>query len=366
MLISPTDDVRRVLRSLADAYTLMAFLRETPDVQSAVVKMFSQGDIWLDTSVILPLFTEQLQVPETKKFIVLVRAATEAGLKLHITPGILQEIERHFNICLTYSRMKTGWIGRIPFLYAVYMLGGRRLSGFSSWVENFRGDHRPEDDIANHLKDIFQIEIDSLDNEVKAADVELRYAAERIWTVIHEKRRTGGIRDLDEITARRLMEHDAENMVGVLYRQSQEHRASAFGYENWLITLDRSAPEAYRSLHDECPTLAKSSPLMSPDFLLNYLAFGPVRRRVSKATEAGLPIFLGSSIVPILPQELIEIADRVRRENAGLPEHILRRRVRDDLDKARLRIGPIALGGLDDVDRAYSRLSSDGEVALGR
>jgi len=34
------------------------------------------------------------------------------------------------------------------------------------------------------------------------------------------------------------------------------------------------------------------SPVLSADFMLNYLAFGPIRRKVGKATEAYLPLTL--------------------------------------------------------------------------
>jgi hypothetical protein len=331
----------------------MAFLRETPDVQSAVVKMFSQGDIWLDTNAVLPLFAENLQVPETQKFVLLARAAVEAGLRLHITPGVLQEVERHFNICLAYGRLHGSWIGRVPFLYTVYALSGRSLGAFPSWAETFRGDSRPEDDIALYLEDVFQIDIEDLEESARSVDDDLRYAAEREWHDIHEKRRAGGTRDVDETITGRLIQHDVENMVGIIYRQSRENKGSAFGFTNWFLTLDRSAPDVYRVLRSEFPDLVKSSPLLSPDFLMNYLAFGPVRRRVSKDTKAGLPVFLGNGIVPLVPKELLEIAERVRAENDKAPEYLVRRRVRDQLDKARLRLGPVSVGGLDDVERAY-------------
>jgi hypothetical protein len=269
----------------------------------------------------------------------------------------LQEIERHVNICLAYGRSSGTWIGKVPFLYTAYALSGKQLAGFTSWAETFRGDSRPEDDIALYLEDVLQIDVLSLETEDRSADEELRYAAERQWHDIHEKRRTGGTRDLDEMTTNRLVQHDVENMVGIIYRQSRENKTSAFGFTNWLLTLDRSAQDVYRNLHNECPALAKTSPLMSADFLLNYLAFGPARRQISKSTEAGLPVFLGSGIVPVMPKELLDIAERVRGENEGLPEYIVRRRVRDQLDKARLRLGPVSMGGLDDVERAYSGMT---------
>jgi hypothetical protein len=90
ILVGPTEAIRPRLRSLADAYTLMAFLRETPDVQSAVVKMFSQGDIWLDTSAVLPLFAENLQVPETQKFVLLARCRRGRASAAYHRGGLLR------------------------------------------------------------------------------------------------------------------------------------------------------------------------------------------------------------------------------------------------------------------------------------
>ena len=60
VLERPSHEVRQHLHRLADAYTMFAFLRQAPDVQKVVVSMFSGGDIWLDTSMILPLLAETL------------------------------------------------------------------------------------------------------------------------------------------------------------------------------------------------------------------------------------------------------------------------------------------------------------------
>lgn len=42
--------VQRYLREIADGYTLFGFLRAVPDVQKVVQKLFSEGEIWIDTS----------------------------------------------------------------------------------------------------------------------------------------------------------------------------------------------------------------------------------------------------------------------------------------------------------------------------
>jgi hypothetical protein len=355
ILTSPTETMRVSLRRLADSYTLMAFLQETPDVQSAVVKMFSQGEIWIDTSAVLPLFTEDLELPETEKFIVLTRGAIEAGLKLHITSGVLEEVERHLNLCLAYGRSRDArqrWTGRVPYLYMAYGLSGRALHSFGLWIERFRGESRPEEDIAEFLEDRFGIDIQDLEEEERKFDSDIKHSADQAWYEVHEKRR-GILSDFD-LTVNRLARHDVENMIGVLAKRAGESKPAAFGFTNWWLTLDRSAPEIFERLRRQFPETIKASPLLSADFLLNYLALGPVRGRISRHTQAALPVILERVFFPMLPPELLEVADRVRTTNANLPEHVVLRRVRDNLDRARARFGPITQGGLDDIERAYA------------
>lgn len=55
------DSTQLYLRRLSNSYTLLSFLNQTPDVQSATRKIFSFGTIWLDTTVLLVLLQESLQ-----------------------------------------------------------------------------------------------------------------------------------------------------------------------------------------------------------------------------------------------------------------------------------------------------------------
>jgi hypothetical protein len=50
--------------------------------------------------------------------------------------------------------------------------------------------------------------------------------------------------------------------------------------------------------------------------------------------------------------ELIAEAEKLRSNLKNLPERIIRREVRDQLDRARARIGPIAGQGMNEVDEA--------------
>ena len=63
------------------------------------------------------------------------------------------------------------------------------------------------------------------------------------------------------------------------------------------------------------------------------------RSEAEKATEHAIPLVLDIEMSESMPHDLIELADRVRRENEGLPEIVIRRKVRDAIDKARRRWG---------------------------
>jgi hypothetical protein len=87
------------LHAAKEAYTLFAFLREAPNVQAAVSKLFSGGEIWLDTTVILPLLAEHLVDPAQRNYRRLFEAARAAGVSPRTTFGVVEEILSHLDRC---------------------------------------------------------------------------------------------------------------------------------------------------------------------------------------------------------------------------------------------------------------------------
>jgi hypothetical protein len=344
---APSATIQRYVRGIADAYTLLAFLHETPDVQSVTAKMFSHGEIWLDTTLLLPIFAETLVDAENRVFTNMLKAARESGLALRVTAGVIEEVERHMNRSLICSQRSGNWQGTLPFLFSVYTMSGRATASFSSWLELFRGHRRPQDDIAEYLAAEIQIKIGSLKEFAALASVELRGAVQEAWHAGHEARRHA---ELDNITTLRLVGHDVENYLGVIMKRRGEE-ATPFGYKHWWLTLDSIAMKAHLDVGRRLDAHPPDPPVMSADFLLNYLAFGPIRGKVSKASELALPITLDAGLLEFLPPELLAVANRVREQSSNLPEYLIRRKVRDSLDEAKRRIGPVAAGGIPDVER---------------
>ena len=350
VLLSEEVSVQTHMRSLADAYTLLAFLRQTPDVQGAVEKMFSHGQIWLDASVVLPLFAEPLLEESPGRFTRMLQAAREAGLELYITPGAIEEVERHMNRALTCARIgRNEWLGSIPYLLERFVASGRSAAGFGSWLENFRGNARPDQDIADYLRDEFSIITRSLEAELDAAPSELRHALQAVWYEAHRRRRERQGGAPDEMMITRLVEHDVECYCGITHLRTRE-RASPFGYSAWWLTVDRQAFDLKQKLRETMLGEPPDSPVLSADFLVNYLAFGPVRKRVGKSKESHLPLIMELGTVRYLTPELLAEADELREDLKDLPERIVRRRVRDHLDRARRRLGPVARAGVAELD----------------
>ena len=94
---------------------------------------------------------------------------------------------------------------------------------------------------------------------------------------------------------------------------------------------------------------APPSPILSPDFLSYHLSFSPLRRNLDKKTEQNLPIVLESGINEVVPQELLDAAQKIRDEAGDLHERIVRRKIRDRLDEMRRTGGEIAKGGISGV-----------------
>jgi len=319
LMTSASDAAREYLRLLSDSYTLFAFLEEMPDVQKATKKLFTQGEIWLDTSILLPIFAEQA-FPETlRPFTAMFVQAKAARSRLLVTPGIVEEIERHLNLCVKYTRVDR-WDGRVPYVYSQYSLAGRARSGFPSWVERFRGESQPLQDIAEYLSESFGIEVQR-PTVSEGFDQSVASAIREYWRGVHDKRRP-----LDGMNAFRLAEHDAENCISVLTERQAQAGRSPLGYSSCWLTLDSAARDMVRKLGG----IIKHSPVISVDFLLKYLAFGPTRDLVPHSSRFGYAF--AAPILENLPQDLLEVAKKVRSENNNLPERIIQRRIRDALD----------------------------------
>ena len=332
LLSEGTASTQRHLRRLANSYTLFAFLTETPDVQSATRKLFSHGTIWLDTTVLLPFFAEYLEDdPNRRIFTQTLQACNRAGIELRVTSGIIVEIVSHMDLCATCASWSGPWQGRTPFLYEKYLSVGRDGHNFRGWIDQFRGTARPLDDLAQYLSETIGIEREDLVAPSNRVNEQLRYHAEAYWTDAHERRRAD---QFDEAIIRQLIRNDLETYLGVIgLRQTED--VTELGYRHWLLTLDSIAWQIRDRLRDEFRSESPPSPLLSLSFLQNSLTFGPVRSIGGDSHALLIPRLLDIEMSESTPHNILSIANSVRIEHQGLSEFVIRRKVRDAIDKAR-------------------------------
>jgi hypothetical protein len=337
--------VQQYLREMADGYTLFGFLRAVPDVQNAVRKVFRDGIIWLDTTILLPVLAETLLYPEEQIVTKLLRAASDTGMELRVTSGVIEEIERHINRCITYVRGQTGaWIGGVPFLYAMFAFSGQAADAFIPWVAFFCDKRHPREDIAEYLSEEWGVKIEDLTELVEETPEGLRWEVDRIWREAHEARRSSSLADFDNFVIDRLVKHDVECFLGVLAKRKAVPNGG-LGYIHWWLTLDKTVRDFEQKLKESLGPTAPSAPVISPDFLADYLAVGPNRSQLSKVTESTLPVAMFDMLPDHIPVELLAIADDVRRECGTIDVRLMRRKLRDVVEDLKSRKGPLSRGG---------------------
>lgn len=345
-LNTPSDATTELLRLLSTSYTLFSFLSAVPDVQKATKKLFEHGTVWLDTSVILPVLAEHALSGDMRPFTSLMNSLHSTGTKLYITPGVIEEVERHLNLCLTYVR-SPNWEGRVPYLFSRFVESGRPLTTFASWLEGIAGDYRPLDDIADFLQDFAKIEVASPSEE--GLDSEVIDAVRNYWQNVQDHRRgEEGV----NLVAYRLAEHDSENYLSAISKRRRSPGASVLGYSDWLLTLDSAAWNLMNNVDRSVQNKILHAPLISLDFLFKYLSFGPRRDQID-ASGKGFSRIFTASVYESIPVELVSVAEQVRLENGELPERIIQRRIRDELDRQKAVVGAAQRAGLENASGAF-------------
>ncbi|GAA3632013.1 hypothetical protein GCM10022200_13590 [Microbacterium awajiense] len=329
VIASPSEQTHRHLVRVLDAYTLMAFLHQTPDVQKALARVFDNAKVWLDTSALLPLVAERLiDDPTERSQTNLLAAAVASGVSLFVTDGVIEELRFHVERCIAYINRNGRWNGGLPFLYSAYMLSGRDESEFSNWATDIRGPVHPEHDIEEFLEEEFGIRRYDLRDVADKADVALRGATDELFRRKHTRYDRGQSSNVVD----RLAAHDVENAVGVI--ELRRGTRPALGHEIWWLTLDKTAFKLSTWLKDALGRDAPDTPALSPDYLSQLLRLGPLRRNVGAEAEH-LPLVVDVTRLESVPLELIEVARKTRESMQGMDERRIRREVRDAVFKAK-------------------------------
>jgi hypothetical protein len=91
---------------------------------------------------------------------------------------------------------------------------------------------------------------------------------------------------------------------------------------------------------------APPSPVLSPDFLTQLLRLGPLRTAIEQDLRVQLPLLTDMSVNHYAPQALLDLARETREKSSSQNERVVRREVRDAVNRARQQMGPAAVGGV--------------------
>ncbi|ORB32022.1 hypothetical protein MPP7335_05837 [Mycolicibacterium parafortuitum] len=328
VLTQGTEETEAHLRRLLDSYTVLAMLKSTPDVQKALRKVFSGGQIWLDTSVILPLMAEELYTGNTPMHD-LVTACRLSDTRLFVTTGVIEEVNSHLTRCVSTARSGGSNSYRLPFLLKEYITAGNTRTGFVKWQENFRGTENPLLDIEEYLRDEFGIVRKDLKDEVDQASQELRIAAQDYWREEQQKRR--GDSGIDAASLDRLVAHDVENSVGVIQLRGRRNPGPA-GYQHWWLTTDRLGKGLSSALELSLGEPI-ASPVIDPGFLVQLLRFRPYSPEEATAALGRFPVLLGLAKMDVIPSDMMDVVEEIRNEIPTLKPRLIQRRLRDEVNR---------------------------------
>jgi hypothetical protein len=333
------------LALLLESYTLFAFLAATPDVQKSTRAMFGAGEIWLDTTVILPIMAEAAQPAELRPFTEMYAQVRKAGSKLYISRGMLIEIERHIHLCKTYVKSQR-WSGTVPYLVSAYVHANGKVTTFNSWVERFVGEIDPIEDIAEYLRTEHNILLESADNHDRV-ETALGDAIRHAWQEVHTERRSTG-----DDNSLLLAAHDAEVYLHVLSSRIGQQGRSPFGYTTWWLTLDSKAKHIMTKVDKSLRPDFKIGPVLSVDYLIRYLSLGPSRDKVD-LTGAALAKVYADALVDPVPSELMATMTELREKHSALPHTVIQRRIRDTLNSEKSKRGSLGMNSKEVIDAVY-------------
>jgi hypothetical protein len=244
---------------------------------------------------------------------------------------VLEEIDTHLNNSLNCHRMPAGqWIGQAPFVLRHWEQQTSGGADFPTFLRKFRGPNYPADDIADFLSSVSGATLIDLTESVQKYDIAVRGEITELW---RDRRRAlnRGHRDENDLDV--LVRHDTEMFFGVLGLR-EIHQRGVRGHEAWWVTSDTTAfamPNIAQRENIQLP----SRPAMHPGFLSNMLALGPgaskIKPDLRKLLPAALDIQYFGWGIPLIS----EIEAKIRAECEGEPEYVVRRNMRDALDRAR-------------------------------
>lgn len=293
------------LRRLSSTYRMLFLMQCDPKLASFFEEMSKKLVIYVDTSILIPAFSEYFLKKRNQRHANLLRCARDAGIALKVTNIVLTELAAHFhglkrtfgNEYENYEHLfRDSW--KIQFiddmLIRAYFHANHagKIDDFRSYYETFVtwNSSNAVGELIEWVRAEFDIEYEDISNQELRIDPD---EADELF------RRLRKYKPTDEQT-----QSDVSQLLhiyAIREKNNELGKGGAFGYNTWWLTSDTSSQRAFSDM-DKSHT--RNNPYIRADFLYNFIDLAPSKRAVKRIYEKVFPTLLGVNISYFVPEQI--------------------------------------------------------------
>lgn len=313
-----TKEQHDFLRSLSNTYMMMFLMKWEPKITTYFESLSSKLILFVDTSILIPAFSERLLEERNRRHWNLLIGAKQAGIKMYIYESHLDELVTHLQMIRNkyyslYYPMEDAYNDETTILYIdeilirayYYAKLHHDVNTFDDFLDNFVSpDLKPtvKRELIQYLNEVFGIELITKKQwDVKIDDGEV----EQLVDFLSYKK--------NAIKAR----NDAEmilSLYGLREKNKEEVNTGIMGYRTWWLSKDTSTYRAVtQCFKDKYPV----SCYIRPDFIYNYITLSPTTEEVSNMYDNIFPTMLGVNLSYHLPDHVTHAVQQKIKEFHG-------------------------------------------------
>lgn len=306
------------LRSLSNTYMMMFLMKWEPKITLYFESLSSKLILFVDTSILIPAFSEYYLDDRNKRFWNLLVGAHKAGITMFIYESHLDELISHLQMIRNkyftyYYPMEEAYIDENSILYIdeimirayYYAKLNQCVDSFDDFLNNFISpEFKPtvKKELTIYLKDELGITFvpkSKWDIKVNKEEVE------KLVEELSEKK--------NEIKAL----NDAEMILSLYAIREKNNETSdtgILGYKTWWLSQDTST---YKAM-DKCfGSKYPVSCYIRPDFIYNYIALSPSTEEVNNMYDQLFPTMLGVNLSYHLPDDVMNSVQKKLKDFHG-------------------------------------------------
>ncbi len=293
------------LRRLASTYRMLFLLQCDPKLASFFEEMARNLVVYVDTSILIPAFSEYFLDKKNQRHANLLRCAADAGITLKVTNIVINELSAHFKrikrtFGAEYENRERIFEDKANIRYIDDMLirayfhakHAGEIHDFQSYYQNFLlwNSSNEAGELVAWLESAFGIQYEEISGMYLHIDPqEEEELFERLRTYKPtDEQASSDVKQLLHIYAVR----EKNNELG---------EGGAFGYNTWWLTSDTSTQRAFADLGF---SYTRKNPYIRADFFYSYIELAPSRHDVKRIYEKVFPTLLGVNISYFVPEEV--------------------------------------------------------------